>query len=367
MVYQKILKETASQLTLLIAGDNTTLEKSLYGYFKQIHHAKNIQESVALYRQQRTDLVIIHVDTLGDDTYGLIDEIKKLDGLYASIVVYGSVNTDCKLLNANVDGFLSGELATNDMYEVLGKICDQTLDKQAMHTYLREIEVLSQAIANTQRVNPLTLAHTKYLNSDAIFHDEMAASVSNNLLAPAISTTSIVEEDDDFEFFPLFEESFDSPCLEIDNSMYEDYYSYLEHDDKEELTDQLNEIDATLYNAFSDDGANVHYISRLGSSLMRYGNVLLHYQFFSDMGTSILELGKLIIDECDHVVGEAKNFELLVSAFCSGLQTFMAEVWENNSENPKLFNDSILSDTRTIVAMFTPAVAADDSDDLIFF
>jgi hypothetical protein len=175
------------------------------------------------------------------------------------------------------------------------------------------------------------------------------------------------DDDDDFMFFPDTASITDTA---VDNSLYEDYYSFLEYDDREELHDQLGDIDAALLNAFSDQGGDPQYIARLGTSLMRYGNVLLHYQFFSDMGTSILEFGKMINDEAESIAERSSDLELLISGFCSGLQTYMHEVWDKNSDNPKFFNDSIVNDAQTIMSMMAPSQASannDDEDDCFFF
>ena len=214
------------------------------------------------------------------------------------------------------------------------------------------------------------MLHHYIENMEGLFNSGMIQMKSNlirEVQPVAALEVPYVEMDteDDFEFFPMPTEN--THAQDEDASMYQDYFSFLEFDDKEELADQLNEIDATLFNAFSDSGGNRDYISRLGMSFMRYGNVLLHYQFFSDMGASILELGKMIDEQCERIVEDASNFELLISAFCSGLQTFMAEVWEKNSDNPKFFNDSIINDMGTIVAMINPQMQADNDDDLVFF
>lgn len=171
------------------------------------------------------------------------------------------------------------------------------------------------------------------------------------------------EEEDDFFFFP---DTASVSSSSEDVSMYQDYFTFLDHDDREELYDQLGDVDAALLNAFGERGGDAQYIGRLGASLMRYGNVLLHYQFFSDMGTSILELGKLVSDEAESIATRAGELQLLISGFCSGLQTYMNEVWDKNCDNPKIFNDSIINDAATIMGIITPA-EAEYSDDLVFF
>lgn len=187
-----------------------------------------------------------------------------------------------------------------------------------------------------------------------------------NTTVLSVQNSVIEEEDDDFMFFP--DSSSSVTISEVDNVIYKDYYSFLESDDREELYDQLGDIDTALLSAFNDNGGNPEYISRLGTSLMRYGNVLLHYQFFSDMGTSILEFGRMIIDESESIAMRSDDLELLISGFCTGLQTYMYEVWDKSCENPKFFNDSIINDAETIIGIIAPVQSSsDEDDDLVFF
>lgn len=348
-MYTKILKETAPQLTLLVIENEhcVNISQNLSHFFKETTYTYNAVEALNLYRREIFDLILIDLDMLMSDVYQFIDEIHKQDTFQSIAVCSSNVNDPqllMKLINSHISGFFSKQSQPDEMYKILSKICSKTHDRKMLHHYIENME----GLFNSGMIQ---------LKSNVIREVQPVAA----LVLPCVE----MDTEDDFEFFPLSVE-YDSAQTE-DNSIYEDYYSFLEFDDKEELVDQLNEIDATLFSAFNEDGADPVYISRLGNLFMRYGNILLHYQFFSDMGTSILELGKTISDEYHSIVEQANGFELLISAFCSGLQTFMAEVWETNSENPKFFNDSIINDIGTIVAMITPQEAADNSDDLVFF
>lgn len=350
-MYEKILKETAPQLTLLVIENeyehSVNIRKNLAHFFKETTYVDNAVEALNLYRRELFDLVLIDIDMMMSDVDQFVNEIHKQD-TFQSIAVCSSHIDDpqllMKLINSHISGFFSKQSQPDEMHKILSKICSKTHDRKMLHHYIENMEGL--------------------FNSGMI---QMKSNVIREVQPVAALELPYVEMDseDDFEFFPLSIEH--NSVQTVDDSIYQDYYSFLEFDDKEELADQLNEIDATLFNAFDESGGNRHYVSRLGASFMRYGNVLLHYQFFSDMGTSILELGKMINEQCDRIVEDSRSFELLISAFCSGLQTFMAEVWEKNSDNPKFFNDSIINDMGTIVAMINPHMQADNDDDLVFF
>lgn len=359
-MYSKILKETASQLTLLIAGNNGSdwdgLEKSLSGFFKTIYHAGNLEDSLALFRQEPFDLVLVDIDAFSGDALSLIDEIKKGCELQVSIAVYGANSNDSgllfELLNANIAGFIKKDSTSDEMHKALALICDRALDKKVMHAYIREMEDLCRSFA-----------YTKAERSACPVQAEDSFFVAQPQMPMILAETG--DDEDDFEFFPT--PSAIAAVQREETAIYQDYFSYLEFDDREELHDLLGDIDASLLSAFSDRGGDAVYITRLGTLLMRYGNVLLHYQFFGDMGTSILEFGKMISDESESIAVRSDDFELLISGFCSGLQTFMVEVWDKNSDNPKFFNDSIINDAATIMGMIAPVEHNAGDDDLFFF
>lgn len=348
-MYARILKESASQQTLLVvdedSADRDSLGENLSRYFKKIAYSSNSKEALALCRKENFDLVLIDLDIPTMESLEFIDEVQKIDS-FKMIVVYSFLNDDCqlllKLLSSGVSGFIKKPIEVDNIYKILSKVCSQLHDRQMLMHYVEELEKLHKYGSSIQS-SPIS---------------ETLKSKINPVVIPLV-------EDDDFEFFPAPSETAHIP--EVDNAIYKDYFNSLDFDDREELRDILSDIDTAVLNAFSDSGGNSLYVSKLGNSLMRYGNVLIHYQFFSDIGTAILELGRMINDECGMLVTQSKDFQPLISGFSSVLQTFIAEVWENNSDNPKFFNDSIVGDAGTIMGMITPAQCADSDDDLVFF
>lgn len=351
-MYAKILKETASQQTLLVVDedseDRDSLGENLSRYFKKIAYSSNSKEALALCRKEKFDLLLIDIDIPTMDSLRFINDVRKIDG-FQTIAVYSFRNDDSRLLMellcSGVSGFIKKPIEFDNVYKILSKVCTQLHDKQMLINYVDELEKLH-----------------KYGSS---IQSSPSYPIKETVKSEINSASLLLVEDNAFEFFPAPSET--DHMQEIDNSMYKDYFNYLDFDDREELRDLLNDIDTEVINAFSNSGGNALYVSKLGSSLMRYGNVLIHYQFFSDMGTAILEFGRMINDECEMLATQANDFQLLISGFCSVLQTFMAEVWEKNSDNPKFFNDSIVSDAGTIMGMITPLQNADSDDDLVFF
>ncbi|MFA5214956.1 response regulator [Sulfuricurvum sp.] len=356
-MYAKILKESAKQLTLLAVENCPTsrdaIGKHLGHFFKSITYVSNAEEALWLYKSEKFDLILVDIDTFSGDAYRFIDNVHRHD-LFQAMAVCSSRSDDAelmlKLLNSQIACFIPKPAESNTMYQLLSKVCGKIQDRAVLMHYLETLE------------NQNETALSKSCRSECPMKVELKPIQE---IKPAPQSTP-VDEEEDFLFFP--EPSSSIPTLSEDTSIYQDYFSFLDFDDREELHDQLSDIDSSLLNAFSDRGADPQFISRLGNSLMRYGNVLLHYQFFSDMGTSILEFGKTISDESQMIAERSNEFQMLIGGFCSGLQTYMAEVWDSESANPKFFNDSIINDAQTIIGMMAPAPASSgDDDDLFFF
>jgi DNA-binding NarL/FixJ family response regulator len=360
MMYAKILKESASELTLLAVESDTrsrdAIGSNLGRFFKKIIYVSGSDEALYLCRREKFDLILVDIDTFDSDAYRFIDILHRHDSFQAMAVC--SSRTDdaelmLKLLNSQIACFIPKPASYDSLCQILSKVCGKIHDRAILMHY---VEVLENQQAKALDVSCRSGCPMK--------HELKPLSEIKSLPSEPIILRE--EEEDDFMFFP------DSSVVsmeQIDDSIYQDYFTFLDSDDREELHDQLSDIDSALLNAFNDDIGDSQYITRLGNSLMRYGNVLLHYQFFGDMGTSILEFGKMISDSSEMIAERSGEFQMLISGFCSGLQTYMTEVWDNESDKPKFFNDSIINDAETIMGMMAPPKISEGSDDedLFFF
>lgn len=355
-MYAKILKESASGLSLLmIENDRAGQEavgKNLSPFFKRIDFVTHQEEASKRYRTEKYDLILIDLDTFEGEICRFIDKIHRYD-LFQALAVCGSRTDDAelmlKLINSQIACFIPKPSQNDSLYQILSKVCNKIHDRAILMHYVETLEhQQDKAIAVSCREKCPMKAELK----------------PKEEIKPSDPTPQ-EEEDDDFFFFP--DTASIAASSSEDVSMYQDYFRFLDGDDHEELHDLISDIDSALLSAFDGSEGDRNEIARLGSILMRYGNVLLHYQFFSDMGTAILEFGKSISDYADDVANRSGDLSMLISGFCSGLQTFLNEVWEKESENPKFFNDSIINDAQTIISMIVPAPSAEENDDLIFF
>ncbi len=350
----KHLRAVASDIAVLYAEDDPIISESFERYlsrfFKKVVKAKNGAEALEAYKQERFELVLTDIDMPVMDGLKLIEEVRRIDEF--QVVMVSSAKSDAKLLidllNKGVFGFIPKPVNLDEATAHLHHVCDRIQDKKMLMHYVAELEAIGSATSE-KRCSGSCVAQS-------IIQEYKKAE------EPSIAAAA---EEDEFEFFPS-----PTPVKQENKEndlIYHDYFRQLLDEDREELSDQLGDIDSSLMAAFSDRGGNALYVSKLGASMMRYGNVLMHYQFFSDMGVVILQLGQKILEHADHVAENAKDMQMYIGGFCSVIQNFLHEVWETEADNPKFFNDSIINDATTIISLITPAKVEEDNDDLVFF
>lgn len=348
----KSLKEASYNLTVLYVEDSLIMTehfiKLLKRSFKKVVAVNNSEEALYVYKNDSFNLVITDMILQTVNKISLIDAIRKIDDSQAIIVFSAHSDSEMliKLINSGICGFIKKQTDIHEVYKTLTKVCSDIQTKLIMNYYHAELEKLLQEILAFE------------CRTDCPMRD---------VLNRKPKQEDILIEEPEFEFF-------EAPLINVtatkqnEKSTYKDYFSFLQADDREELRDQLTDIDLALLNAYDDEkSVNPEHLARLGSSFIRYANVLTHYQFFSDMGMAILELGQKIVDEREKIAMQENDSKLYIGGFCSVLQTFMSEVWEKNSDNPKLFNDSIINDARTILNMITPPKTDDNDHSLVFF
>lgn len=356
-MYAKVLKESASALTLLTVDFDAT-SRDMIGinlklFFKNVTYASGADEALWLCRSEKFDLIAIDIDAFAGDVYGFIDNIRRHDTFQAIAVCSSRIDDTellLKLLNSQIACLIPKPSETDAIYKILSHACGRIHDRMLLMHYVETLENHQELVPgiSCQFECPISKERSA-IGTMAVQHTDTAPEA----------------DDDDFMFI------IDAPAVTtsaVDPSIYQDYFQFLDADDHEELHDLINDIDAALLNAF-DKGGDEAEISRLGSSLVRYGNVLLHYQFFSDMGSVLLEFGNSISEHANLIAAGSEDIHMVISGFCTGLQTFLNEVWEKECDNPKIFNDSIINDARTIVLMILPAQSTEGSDDsdLFFF
>eukprot|EP01022_Parablepharisma_sp_SALTPOND_P031908 TRINITY_DN8201_c0_g4_i1.p1 TRINITY_DN8201_c0_g4~~TRINITY_DN8201_c0_g4_i1.p1 ORF type:complete len:516 (+),score=8.49 TRINITY_DN8201_c0_g4_i1:374-1921(+) len=343
----KLLKESAYELTLLCVSDAPIFEhiqKLLQRFFKEIIYLEDRKKVLELCREKSVDILLVDVDnkeTRGCFFTEIPKDIDRHIGIIPMSKEYENPNLLLDLIQIGVDGFVKKPLEDEELLFIMAKTCEKVLNNQILFHYLDGLEKLQQEILEIKS------------------RDRK----SENFLIEERLEPTLNYEEDDFEFFPVIEEK----SASLNDDIYKDYFDFLQPDDREELHDRLDEIDTAMLYAFEKSENAERYFEKLGNELVKFSGVLMHYQFFGDMGVAILELGKLIETEANALNKNAENLQMYISGFCSVLQAFMREVWEENSGNPKFLNDSVINDAGMLIGMIMPDKTESSDDGIVFF
>lgn len=339
---KKVLKEVSGDLKLLYVEDEPDTRKHLADFlshfFKEVHLAANGKEALEVCRVKSFDLVLTDIEMPVMNGIEMIEQIRRFDRKQHIVALSGTsdIKNLVKLLNNHICGFIPKPFEMKQAMDTLARVCSNIQDEKMLGLYMDELEGLYSKV-NT-RIEACKQQEGK----------SGTVSVADNLeLWPTAAVSAILPETE---------------------NLYKDYFRQLLPEDMDELRDLISDMDGILAGSFAASGdGNAEYINKLGEIFIRYGSVLLHYQFFSDVGISITELGKSLSAHSDHVAHNAREYVLLIGEFCTVLQNFLREVWEQDAGNPKFFNDSIVNDANMVIGQITPSTVGQRADDLVFF
>jgi hypothetical protein len=348
-----MIKEMAVSLSILIVGDaeeaHSYIGQELFGLLKKTCVVSTLEEAKGCLEKEKIDLIVVNVDHFGNEALGFIEELMK-QTLNPKVIVtarqFNDASLAVKLVNLGVAGFIDKSLPIQDFFTMFIRVYHSIHDFAMMTHYVNDLEeqIMEALYIPCRKDCPRAPVLKRHLHEEPII-------------------------DETFEFFPAPQEVV-SPVI-ADRSMYQDYFSYLMLDDKEELHDILSDMDVVLLSNYGEVTLNdTHQIELINDALMRFGNILMHYQFFSDTGMALIELGQMMKEHSASLATRSAEFEPLLGGFCSVLTTFIHEVWEQEAQDPKFFNDSIINDAKTICSLVAPGTvssANDTTDDLFFF
>lgn len=349
-----MIKELAASLSILVVGDEEQMRsyvgKAYLVFLKNIQIASNLETANTALKNQKIDLVVVGLDRFGNDAMVFIERLLKKDPyqkVIASARQFYDVSTVVKLSNLGVCGFIDKSLPIEEFFSMLIRTYQAIHDFSMLTHYVNDLEaqILEALYIPCRKDCPRVPVLKRHLHEEKIVVDET------------------------FEFFPTPQAS--TSFANVDTLIYQDYFSYLMLDDKEELHDILNDMDVVLLSNYGVVTLNdAHQLEMISDAFARFGNILMHYQFFSDTGMALIELGQMMKEHRMVLSERSDEFEPLLGGFCSVLMTFLIEVWGKEANDPKFFNDSIINDAKTISSLISPSAvsaANDTNDDLIFF
>ena len=337
-----MLKELITSLSILVVSykDETRsyIGKDYLKFCKKLQIVETLEEAKNICDSEEIELIVVNADLFGRKTLEFVEQNIK-NNMHQHIIVsarqFNQPSILIQFANLGVDGFISKSSPLEEVFPMLLRVCTQIQEQSILTHYVKDLE---EQVKEMSQISSITIKHEAPIHT----HEE-------------------------FELFP----STTTYNSSGESSVYKDYFTFLMGDDKDELHDILSEIDVLVLNVQNQSfGNNAELLIILGGMLSRFGNTLMHYQFFSDAGIAIVELGQTIVSNSQIEGSKVHQFDTFVSGFCAVLQNFIDEVWEKEASDPKFYNDSIVTDAQMICEFIVPSQShssAQETDDLIFF
>jgi CheY-like chemotaxis protein len=140
-------KENASQLTILYVEDEPEIRYYFGGilerFFKRTVLAIDGADALECFREETIDLVLTDIKMPRMDGLRLIKSIRQI-ARKQPIAVVSAQDDDStlllELLNEKVLGFIKKPVFFEAVYEILGEICQEIVERQKLLDYVKELE-----------------------------------------------------------------------------------------------------------------------------------------------------------------------------------------------------------------------------------
>lgn len=299
------LKAVTSELSVLYVEDEKMIRDGLLMSLKQLFKEVEVAEDGAvgweLYQHARFNLVITDISMPNMDGIAMITHIKERNP-EARIIVTSAQNDADKLLtliNLGVDRFLTKPINKNSLIDALYNVCSAIDNKRRLKAYHLELE---------QKIRLLkTQTKKEYIKNKQ-------------------STIQPTEKP----------------------KLYDDYFEHILRDERDELADLNEELDADILMAFQSDRIDHAYVSRIAQHYIRYGAILNSHSVFSEIGLQLQSMGKSFETHESNFILKIAFIRELLESFNFTLITFEKEVWEKPSSNPTFYNASLINDIQMI-------------------
>lgn len=142
---RKEIREFAADINILLAGDDTFLDKleaSLSGQFGRIDKQTDLHRYIEETANYDFSIAVISIDSDPGRAIDLADKMKDNNGNTA--VIFLSENTDSehllKALNTGVDAFLTKPVKPDELQKALSRVLNSLLSTQKFERYKSELE-----------------------------------------------------------------------------------------------------------------------------------------------------------------------------------------------------------------------------------
>ncbi len=347
MIDLKLVKELTSGLSVLVVEDEAALRDSLASILKllfaEVEVAKDGRIAYEKYNAKNYDIVISDINMPNMDGVRLA-KLLRLKNPNQKIIICTAHSESPLLLDLvrlSVDEFLLKPTTSNQLRKVLYNVALSIYNEHTTNEYLTSLEADIRMMSNSP--SPKQIAPS----SEPI-------PVLKTISEPVCEIVNVI--------------NVPPPSVKIDKEItFNEHYENISHDDIDEMRDLLFEMDSFVFLGMQQQTIYMEYIQEFSLSLMRYGNMLMYYPLFKDVGDYVNTLGMAIRDNGGRLNEKKEYMGLLFENFITTLHMIWSNAFVEESTTPTFYNNSIIADIQTVLSEFNDEVIANNDCELDFF
>lgn len=140
-------------------------------------------------------------------------------------------------------------------------------------------------------------------------------------------------------------------------------YDFLDDDDFENVGDYLKQLDS-LFLVLSNSELSIEELSEVIYLLNLIGKIFCSYNETYTIGSNLQSLSDEIKENLSDFQSKSKDLAILCQAFTKDLLTWFEQVFHTGAPSVDFMDDTISSNTETIVSMLKAEESAESSEDL---
>ncbi len=355
MIDTKTILDATRHLKVLYVEDDVDVNEQtclfLEDFFAHVDVAFDGDEGLKSYREFEKknacyhDLVITDIKMPKCDGITMSKEIFTINPDQKIIVIsaYNDAKHLHELINTGISYFINKPIDPIFFANTLFKVAQTINDRKIVEQYYEQIDTLNGKLLKT--VDALNEKNKKLAQSLRVFETK-ARNIGK--CAP--------------------KKKAEKPKEAHRTSDEEKELGVMVSNDLPELEELYEEMDALVVQAMLS--SNYSQVSELAQLIDKYGSILSGYYSFYTISSSFKDLGQTMatvpLPEDEEQV---KNIFLMLESFVFTLKRWMEEWSEKKDVNVNFFDDSLISDTKTIINLWNMSLddAASDDEELDFF
>ena len=349
MIDLKLVKELTSGLSVLIAEDEDELRNSLASTFRLLFAEVDVVEdgriAYAKYTKKQYDIVISDINMPNMDGARLAKLLRQINPKQKIIIC--TAHTDSPLLldlvRVTVDEFLIKPISSSQLRKVLYRVASSIYECRATNAYIASLEEDIRVMQNEKNHNVVTTPEKVTVTPTPI---------PVTVLTPVAEIVNVYNE---------------AQVSGEKESSLSEHYNNISQDDIDEMKDLLFEMDSFVFLGMQQQTISMEYIEEFSACLIRYGNMLLYYGLFKEVGDYVNTLGRTIRDNGNRLNEKKEYMGLLFENFITTLHMIWSNSFVEESTTPTFYNNSIIADIKTVLAEFNDEVVSNDDCELDFF